>query len=44
MRNTPLKDQKPFHKCTLPECLHPVAATCQDEHKESLYGKLSLQH
>lgn len=44
IRNTPLEDQKPFHKCTFAECLHPSAAACQDEQKESLYGKLSLQH
>jgi len=44
IRNTPLEDQKPFHKCTFAECLHPSAAACQGEQKESLYGKLSLQH
>lgn len=29
----PLKDQKPFHKCTSAECWPPVVAACPDEQK-----------
>lgn len=40
--NWPLEDQRPFHRCTSAEYLHPVAVIYQDEHKEWLSCKLSL--
>lgn len=41
--NTPLEDRKPFHICTSGEYSHRVVVICQDEHKEWLSCKLSLQ-
>lgn len=41
--NTPSEDQRPFHICTSAECLHPAVVVYQDEHKEWLSCKLSLQ-
>lgn len=41
--NAPLEDRKLFHICTSVECLPPVVATYQDEHKEWPSCKLSLQ-
>lgn len=41
---SPSEDQTLFHIHTFAECLPLFAATCQDEHKELPFCKLSLQH
>lgn len=42
-QNIPLVDQRPFHICTYAEYLHPAVVIYQDERKEWLSCKLSLQ-